>query len=954
MSSKTLYLLDGMALVYRAHFAFATRPIVNSKGVVTSAAFGFTNTLLDILQNRQPSHLAVAFDTAAPTARHTAFPAYKAQREEMPEDLAAAIPHVKALVRAFHIPVLELDGHEADDLIGTLARRAEKDGFTTYMVTPDKDFGQLVDAHTFIYKPGRQGADTEILGPEEVCARWGIARPEQVIDLLGLMGDTSDNIPGIPGIGEKTAAKLIAQFGSLDALLASTDQLKGKQKESVEKFADQARLSRQLATINCSVPMDPHWDELKVGAPDEPALRALFAEFEFNTLGKRVFGDTFQVARGAGAADAARRTEDGGQTTAEFSLESEPDRKPGRKQETENKKPETIDTTVYRTIADVTVDYRRATTESERAELIKLLKKEQAFCFDTETSSLDPKDTTLVGLAFSWQAGTGWFLHLPPERKKAEAILHEFAPVFTDPSREITGHNLKFDLAVLAAHRLEVKGQLFDTMIAHALVEPDQRHGMDFLSEVYLGYRPISITTLIGEKEKGQEQRTMLEADPAEVARYAAEDADVTWQLREKLLPLLQERQQEKVFREVEMPLLPALVAMESAGIAIDIFALEEFSQQLAIEIEKARADVFAAAGHEFNLSSPKQLGVVLFDELKLIDKPKKTATGQYKTDEQTLTDLADNPIVARLLDYRAATKLKSTYVDALPNEVSKKTNRVHTTYHQATTSTGRLASSDPNLQNIPIRTEMGREIRKAFVPGEKGWKILSADYSQIELRLIAAMSRDEAMISAFKAGHDIHAATAAKVYGVHLEDVDKAMRGKAKMVNFGIVYGISAFGLSQRLHIPRTEAAELINGYFNTFPGIKAYMDETIAFARKHGYVETLTGRRRPLRDINSANQSVRGAAERNAINMPVQGTAADLIKIAMARIHERMQKLAVRSRMLLQVHDELVFELAPGEEATLRELLQEIMPHALPEVSKVVPIEIEIGTGSNWLEAH
>jgi len=951
MAEKSLFLLDGMALVYRAHFAFVTRPIINSKGLVTSAIFGFTNTLLDILQNQQPTHLAVAFDTEAPTARHTAFPAYKAQRDEMPEDLSRAIPYVKDLLRAFNIPVLELDGYEADDLIGTLARRAEQEGFTTHMVTPDKDFGQLVDAKTFIYKPGRQGGDTEILGVQEVCARWGIQRPDQVIDLLGLMGDTSDNIPGIPGIGEKTAAKLIAEFGSLDQLLASTDKLKGKQKENVEKFADQARLSRELATINCAVPIDLNLDALTVRPLDEPAVKALFTELEFNSLGKRLFGEGFHAGRGGAAA--AQKTEVRSQESEEFSLESEPDVK---KSKTQNPKPkiEEPPRADLKTIADLSPDYRRASDATSRQELLTALKKQASFCFDTETSSLDPKETTLVGVAFSWQAGTGWFLHLPPERPAAEKILQEFAPVFADDSVEKVGHNLKFDLAVLAAHGLPTRGPLFDTMIAHALVEPDQRHGMDYLSEVYLGYRPISITTLIGEKERDKEQRTMLEADPAEVARYAAEDADVTWQLRKKLTPLLKERAQETVFRDVEMPLLPALVAMEAAGIAIDIFALEEFSQQLAKEIEQAQADVFAAAGHEFNLSSPKQLGVVLFDELKLIDKPKKTATGQYKTDEQTLTDLAGHPVVDRLLDYRTATKLKSTYVDALPNEVSKKTNRVHTTFHQANTATGRLASTDPNLQNIPIRTEMGREIRKAFVPGEKGWKILSADYSQIELRIIAAMARDESMIAAFKAGHDIHAATAAKVYNVKLEDVDKAMRSKAKMVNFGIAYGISAFGLSQRLHIPRTEAAELINGYFNTFPGIKRYMDETIAFAKKHGYVETLTGRRRPLRDINSANQSVRGAAERNAINTPIQGTAADMIKIAMARIYERMQKLEVRSQMLLQVHDELVFELAPGEEEALRGLLQEIMPHALPEISKVVPVEIEIGLGANWLEAH
>lgn len=950
MAEKSLFLLDGMALVYRAHFAFISRPIVNSKGLVTSAIFGFTNTLLDILQNQKPTHLAVAFDTEAPTARHTAFPAYKAQRDEMPEDLSRALPYVKDLLRAFNIPILELDGYEADDLIGTLARRAKQEGFTTHMVTPDKDFGQLVDDKTCIYKPGRQGSDTEILGPAEVCARWGIQRPDQVIDILGLMGDTSDNIPGIPGIGEKTAAKLIAEFGSLEALLASTDKLKGKQKENVEKFADQARLSRKLATINCAVPIDLNLDALAVRPFDEPAVKALFSELEFKTLGKRLFGESFQVRRGNAA---AHRPEIQSQESEKFTLESVPTVEKLNHKKSESKFDQLPDLGL-KTISDLSPKYRRASDTASRQELLTELKKQKSFCFDTETSSLAPQEATLIGVAFSWQAGTGWFLHLPPERPAAEKILQEFAPVFADTSVEKVGHNLKFDLAVLAAHGVPTRGPLFDTMIAHALVEPDQRHSMDYLSEIYLNYRPISITTLIGEKERGKAQLTMLEVDPAAVARYAAEDADVTWQLREKLAPLLRERGQEIVFREVEMPLLPALVAMEAAGIAIDIFALEEFSQQLRKEIDQAQADVFAAVGHPFNLSSPKQLGIVLFDELKLVDKPKKTTTGQYKTDEQTLAELAGHPVVDRLLDYRTATKLKSTYVDALPNEVSKKTNRIHTTFHQVNTSTGRLASSNPNLQNIPIRTEMGREIRKAFVPGEKGWKILSADYSQIELRIIAAMARDEGMIAAFKAGQDIHAATAAKVYNVPLDQVDKAMRSKAKMVNFGIAYGISAFGLSQRLHIPRTEAAKLIHGYFTNFPGIKAYMDETIAFARKHGYVETLTGRRRPLHDINSANPSIRSAAERNAINTPIQGTAADMIKIAMARIYERMQQLKLRSRMLLQVHDELVFELAPGEEPVLRTLLQEIMPHALPEISQVVPVEIEIGLGNNWLEAH
>lgn len=943
MADRSLYLLDGMALVYRAHFAFINRPIVNSAGLVTSAIYGFANTLLDILQTRQPTHLAVAFDTDAPTARHTAFSAYKAQRQEMPEDLSRAIPYVKDLIRAFNIPVLEQDGYEADDIIGTLALRAAASGFTVHMVTPDKDFGQLVNEHIFIYKPGRQGSEVEILGPPEIRQRWGIQEPRQVIDILALMGDASDNIPGVPGIGEKTAAKLIAQFGSLDALLAASSQLKGKQKETLQTYADQARLSRQLATIDTAVPLKITPDDLILRPMDEAAVKKLFIELEFNSLGRRLFGNDFHAGRGA-----ATRAE-----SAPFALEIESDipTTPAKSPPAPEAPPPALH---LKTIADLQPDYHRVTTEDERRALRTALQQQKAFCFDTETSSLNPRESTLAGVSFSWQAGTGWFLHLPPIREQARAILAEFASIFADPTVEKIGHNLKFDIAVLAAHGIAVRGPLFDTMIAHALIEPEQRHSMDALSEIYLGYRPIPISSLIGDKERGQPQRTVLEADPAALATYAAEDADVTWQLRQKLEPLLRERGQERVFRDVEMPLLPVLVAMESAGVAIDTSALEEFSRQLAAEMEKAQNDIFTAVGHPFNLASPKQLGSVLFEELRLSNKPKKTATGQYRTDEQTLAELADHPVVARLLDYRAAAKLKSTYVDALPGAVSPQTGRVHTTFHQVHTATGRLASSDPNLQNIPIRTEMGREIRKAFVPGEKDWKILSADYSQIELRIIAAMARDESMIEAFRGGHDIHAATAARVYGVPLDAVDKTMRAKAKMVNFGIAYGISAFGLAQRLRIPRTEAAQLIQDYFAKFHGIQHYMEETIAFARQHGYVETLTGRRRPLRDINSANATVRSAAERNAINTPIQGTAADMIKIAMAHIHQRMQAATMRSRLLLQVHDELVFELAPGEEATLRALLREIMPLALPELAQIVPIEIEIGTGANWLEAH
>ncbi|MDD5263053.1 MAG: DNA polymerase I [Methylacidiphilales bacterium] len=947
-----LFLLDGMALLYRAHFAFITRPIMNSKGLNTSALFGFTNTLLDLLNKQQPSHLAVAFDTHAPTARHIAFPAYKAQREETPEDILIAVPKIKELLAAFNIPVLELDGFEADDIIGTLARRAEREGFTTYMVTPDKDFAQLVDEKTFIYKPGRQGDSAEILGLKEIREKWGISNPSQVIDILGLWGDASDNIPGVPGVGEKTAQKLIAEFGSVENLLANTGKLKGKQKENFEKFAEQARISKELATINCKSPIPVSIEKLVLRPKNEAALKSLFIELEFNAFGKRLFGENFKAGHAAKTQEAREQTS---RVSDDFQLESESDlpvpdpgqpETGGSSEEAGEVRPN------FRTIRDVPHEYKSITTQGERRELLALLKEQPVFAFDTETSGLDPREAILIGISFSFQAGTGCFVHFPEKRPNALAVLEEFRGLFENSETEKAGHNLKFDLSILSAYGLQVQGPLFDTMIAHALIEPEQRHNLNALSEIYLGYSPVPITALIG--EKGEQQKSMLDADKEALTEYAAEDADIAWQLREKFIPLLKQSGQEKVFYQVEAPLIPVLVSMEAAGVAIDIFALEEFSQKLAVEMDRATQDVYKLAGHEFNLNSPKQLGVVLFDELKIAEKPKKTKTGQYTTNEQVLLSLSgQHKIVERLLDYREATKLKSTYVDALPNAVSPRTGRVHTTYSQAATSTGRLASANPNLQNIPIRTDMGREIRKAFIsdPRLKDFIILSADYSQIELRIIAALSGDKGMISAFEKKIDIHSATAARVFGVELDQVSGDMRRKAKMVNFGIAYGISAFGLAQRLGISRTEAGEIISQYNRQFPGVQTYMDETIEFCRKNGFVETITGRRRYLRDIHSANATIRNAAERNAINMPIQGTAADMIKMAMAGISREFRERNLKSRMLLQVHDELVFELQRSEEAEVRERLEHCMKTA---ITLAVPIEVEIGTGKNWLEAH
>lgn len=966
VSSPRLFLLDGMALVYRAHFAFATRPIRTSKGFNTSALFGFTNTLLDILQTGQATHLAVALDTPAPTPRHTAYPAYKAQREAMPEELAANLPHLRRFLDAFRIPTLAVDGYEADDLIGSLVQRAEAAGFETFMVTPDKDFGQLVTERSRLWKPGRQGSDVEILGPAEVCARWGIARVDQVVDMLGLMGDAVDNIPGVPGIGEKTAARLLAEHGSLDAVLAHAEAIKGKLGENLRNHRDDALLSRQLARILLDAPVPEDLSALAVVPRDDEAVAALCIEFEFNALGRRLFGEGFKAGRGtpppqpAGARKPVSRPsapptphrQQGdlfavAPASADVSPANEPDT--GGVPEAG---PAPAQLPALRTLTGVAHEYRLITDEAGRRELAASLSACPGFCFDTETDGLDPRTARLVGIAFSAGAGTGWYVAIPPETARpSPAELEPFLGLLANPGILKVGHNLKFDLSVLRWHGVPVAGPFFDTMVAHALLAPGLRHGMDYLAESLLGYSPIPIERLIG--PKNAPVRTMAEVPLPEVADYAAEDADVTWQLYELLNPRLATEGQARVFTEVEMPVLPVLMDMEYEGIRVDAAALAEFSAALAVEMAAAEADVHRLAGHEFNVNSPRQLGTVLFDELRLSEKPRKTATGQYATDEQTLSALAvDHEIVRRLLDHRAAAKLKSTYADALPAAIFPGTGRVHTTFHQAATATGRLSSTDPNLQNIPIRTERGQEIRRAFVARE-GWQLLSADYSQIELRIIAALSREEAMIEAFRQGEDIHRATAAQVFGIEPASVSGEQRRRAKMVNFGIAYGISAFGLAQRLGIPRSEAAALIEHYFARYPGIRRYIDETLATARERGYVETLTGRRRPLPDVRSANATVRGAAERNAINTPIQGTAADMIKRAMARVHEGLQARRLRSRLLLQVHDELLFDLHPEEEAEVRALVEPAMRGALP-LPGDVPVDVEIGTGPTWLAAH
>jgi DNA polymerase-1 len=934
---KKLFLLDGMALIYRAHFALSKTPRFTSGGLNTSAVMGFTNTLLDVLKKEKPTHMAVVFDTEAPTERHTEFEAYKAQRESMPEDLAKALPYIFKVVLGFNIPLITSDGYEADDIIGTLAKKAEQKGYQVYCMTPDKDFAQLVSDNIFIYKPARMGNDMEILGVKEVLAKWEIEKVEQVIDILGLWGDAVDNIPGIPGIGEKTAKALIKQYGSMENIIANSHELKGKQRENVENFAEQGLLSKRLATINLNVPVELDEAGLEMCAPSKDLLEPLFAELEFRTLGRRVFGDDFSITEtrmvgmqtdlfGAPVAE--------GRTTMTVELT------------------DIAESPVHaaKNIHNVAHEYHLVNTPAERAELITMLAQQTHICFDTETTGTDANNCELVGLSFAIKPGQGWYVPVPHDQQETQAIVNEFKALLENPAIAKTGQNIKYDIMILKWYNVEVKGDLFDTMMAHYIIDPDTRHNMDILSENYLGYKPVSITELIG--PKGKNQGTMRDVEPEKIKEYAAEDADITLQLKAVFETKLKEAEAEKLIHEIEHPLIYVLADMEYEGVRIDQNALKDFSKTLETDIIVLEKTVYEKAGVRFNIASPKQLGEVLFEKLMLDPKAKKTKTGQYQTGEDVLLALANkSDIVRDILDFRQLQKLKSTYVDALPLMINKKTGRVHTSYNQAVAATGRLSSNNPNLQNIPIRTERGREVRKAFIPRDENHILVSADYSQIELRIIAEISKDPNMRKAFVDNLDIHTATAANVYGVALDQVDGTMRRNAKAVNFGIIYGQSAFGLSQSLGIPRKEAADIIEQYFAQFPGIKNYMADTMNFARENGYVCTLMGRRRYLRDINSANQTVRGFAERNAINAPIQGSAADMIKIAMINIHRELKAQNMDARMTMQVHDELVFDVPHHEVEKIKPIIEHHMKNA---IKTEVPIMVEIGTGVNWLEAH
>ncbi len=966
--NKKLFLLDAMALIYRAYFAFSNNHRINSKGQNTSAIFGFTTTLLEVLKKERPTHIAVVFDTAAPTTRHEEFSDYKAGRQEIPEDLALAIPYVQRLCETFRIPVLSMDGYEADDLIGTLARKAEREGFETYMMTPDKDYGQLVDEHTFIYKPPRGGAPPEIMGVKEVCERWQIERVDQVIEILGLMGDKVDNIPGIPGVGEVTAMKFIKEYGTIENLLRHIEDLKGKMKEKVEAGKEMAIQSKRLATIITDVPIDTDLNKLKTQELDKEAVKTLFEELEFRSLINKVLGDNAtglipspspKGERGAALSEkpASEKKESTAGTQSSLFFTNTPTTKITHSLEDEDAAADSLsfgegrgEAPSAKTIADVKHTYHLVDTKEKRKKLIDELGKQKYFCFDTETTGLDVNLAELVGMSFSFKPHEAYYIPVPANYNEAHQIVLEFAKVFANEKIVKIGQNIKYDLAVLKWYDIEIKGKIFDTMIAHFLIQPDMRHSMDVLAETYLSYSPVSIETLIG--KKGKEQRSMRDIPVEQISEYAAEDADVTLQLYDTFAPKLKKSGVQKLFDEVEMPLVPVLAAMEAEGINLDKDALHDLSKSLEKDIAKTEKEIQDHAGMKFNVSSPKQVGEVLFEKLKIVEKPQKTKTGQYSTAEDVLSKIeSKHPIIKRILDYRELVKLKNTYVDVLPEMVNPRTGRIHTSYNQVVAVTGRLSSDNPNLQNIPIRTERGREIRKAFIPRNNKYVLLSADYSQIELRIIAELSNDKGMIDAFKSGEDIHATTASKVYGVALKDVTGDMRRNAKMVNFGIIYGISAFGLADRLNISRTEAKGIIENYFMQYPDIKDYMDLSIEKAREHGYVETILGRRRYLRDINSANQTVRGFAERNAINAPIQGSAADMIKIAMINIDHDFRKKKFKSKMLLQVHDELVFDVFKEELDEVKPLVEKRMKTAM---SLKVPVEVGIGVGKNWLEAH
>ncbi len=946
--NKKLFLLDAFALIYRAYFAFANNHRINSKGLNTSAVLGFTNTLLEVLKKEKPSHIAVVFDTPEPTVRHVEFSEYKANREEMPDDLRLAIPYIIKVIEGFNIPVIGKPGYEADDVIGTLAKMAEKQGFTTYMMTPDKDYGQLVSENIFIYKPARLGNGVEVMGVAEVCKKWDIQNVDQLIDILGLMGDKVDNIPGIPGVGEKTAIQLVKDFGTIENLIENTDKLKGKLKEKVELNKEKAIQSKWLATIICDVPVEFDEVALQIEEPNREALQILFNELEFRRLAEQILG----VNGNNTSTDIPEVKET--KVASPKIKKSDPDQMDMFGQPVNDivDEVEEIETARnFLTIKDVPHNYILIDTKEKRATFITELLKQSEVSFDTETTGLDVQQAELVGMSFAYTPSEAYYIPVSENKEEAQAIVNEFKIVFENPAITKIGQNIKYDLSILKRYGIALKGKLFDTMVAHFLIQPEMRHNMNVLAETYLNYSPVSIETLIGKKGKGQ--LTMRDVPVEEIKEYAAEDADVTLQLKNKFEPMLSDEHIKKLFEEIEIPLISVLAEMEAEGIALDKNALQELSSELEKDITKVDAEIQQLAGMPFNVSSPKQVGEILFEVLKVTEKPKKTKTGQYATGEEILVKLVGkHDIIGKILDYRELVKLKNTYVDTLPQLVNPNTGRIHTSYNQVVAVTGRLSSDNPNLQNIPIRTERGREIRKAFVARDENYILLSADYSQIELRIIAELSKDAGMIEAFQSGQDIHKATAAKVYNVSLEEVTSDMRRNAKMVNFGIIYGISAFGLSERLNIPRKEAAAIIENYFSKYPGIKAYMDESIEIAKEKGYVETIMGRRRYLRDINSSNQTVRGYAERNAINSPIQGSAADMLKIAMIHIQNDFKEKNIRSKMLLQVHDELVFDVLKEELEIVKPIIENRMKNAIP--SLLVPMEVGMGVGKNWLEAH
>jgi len=929
-TSKKLFLLDAYALIFRAYYAFIKNPRVTSKGLNTSAIFGFLLALEEVLQKRKPTHIAVVFDTPTPTFRHEMFKEYKAHRDETPEDIKKAVPYIKRLVEAYKIPVIDYPGFEADDVIGTLARQASELGFTTYMMTPDKDYAQLVSENVFMLKPSRSGNESLLWGVEDVQKEFSVERPEQVIDILALMGDTADNIPGAPGVGPKTAMKLIGEYGSVEELFKHTDSLKGKLKEIIENNREQIEMSKKLATIEQFVPVELNETALELEIPDPAKLKVLFDELEFKTIAAKILSEI-------------DKSEKPRETEKLFSSPADSRQGSLFGDETDT------NTTEKKSIENVDHKYVLLESNSEIKEFVKKVNKLDEFCFDSETTSIDPLDAELVALTFSWGKGTGYLIHFPESQKETITILEIVRPVFENPDIRKIGQNMKYDIQVLANYGIEVRGPLFDTMIAHYLLEPDMRHNMNLLSESYLGYSPVHIESLIG--EKGFNQKNMRSVPVDKLMEYAVEDADVTYQLKMIFEPKIISGGLAELARNIEMPLISVLAAMERNGVKLDLEDLKAITINLREDIISLEKEIYALAGTEFNISSPKQLGDILFIRLKLDEKARVTKTKQFITNEEILQRLTNkHPIISKVLEYRGLKKLLSTYVEALPLLVDKKSGRIHTSYNQAVAATGRLSSNNPNLQNIPVRDARGREIRKAFVP-EKGHVFLSADYSQIELRLMAHLSKDASMIADFLSGNDIHAATASKIFGVEIAEVTREMRSRAKTANFGIIYGISSFGLSERLTIGRKEAKDLIDGYFNSYPGVKIYMDESIRKARDLGFVTTMFGRKRYLPDIHSRNQVVRGNAERNAINAPIQGSAADIIKIAMIRIFDRMKSEAFLSKMILQVHDELIFETVNSELEKLKDLVIFEMSNA---VKLDIPLKVDWGTGNNWFEAH